>query len=78
VEVSFEKEKTVSTYGLFDRIRSVFQMGLQLSIDDPFPSSKNMNLEPVVHQPFPVNPWGKPGRAREILRMEAVNAYHAE
>ena len=54
-------------------------MGLQLSIDDPFPSSKNMNLEPVVHQPLPVNPWGKPGRAREILRMEAVaSALHAE
>ena len=54
-------------------------MGLQLSIDDPFPSSKNMNLEPVVHQPLPVNPGGKPGRAREILRMEAVaSAFHAE
>jgi hypothetical protein len=58
MEVSFREEKTVSTYGLFERIRSVFQMGLQLSIDDPFPSLKNMVLEPVVHQPFALNPWG--------------------
>ena len=53
-------------------------MGLKLSIDAPFPFLKNMVLVPVVHQPLPVNPWGKPGRAREILRMEAVNAFHAE
>ena len=54
-------------------------MGLQLSIDDPFPSLKNMVLEPVVHQPFALNPSGKPGRTREILRMEAVaSAFHAE
>tara|TARA_A200000113_G_C8635827_1_gene280790 strand:+ start:176 stop:340 length:165 start_codon:yes stop_codon:yes gene_type:complete len=54
-------------------------MGLQLSIDDPFPSLKNMFLEPVVHQSLPLNPTGKPRRTKEILRMEAVvSAFHAE
>ena len=54
-------------------------MGLELIIDDPFPFLRNMVLEPVVHQPLPLNPPGKPGRTKEILRMEAVAAaFHAE
>tara|TARA_B100001093_G_scaffold439251_1_gene439085 strand:+ start:525 stop:686 length:162 start_codon:yes stop_codon:yes gene_type:complete len=53
-------------------------MGLQHIIDDSFPSLKKMVLEPVVHQPFPLNPSGKPGRTKEILRMEAAAAFHAE